>query len=686
MVFAGLAFSYTPAASKACVVKVKAIRQREFLKSALGAALVIFCGLMLWQTPSGEPWVNASYDYLFRFGARAVTNRVALILMDNAAFAQFHQQRGQPWDRGLHAQLLDKLADDGAELVVFDSIFRATNNPAKDDALANAMRRTRHVVLMADQSQVTLPGLAGAEPTLPTEPFLSAVGKNWGVAHLDPDSAYDSIVRRHWPFPSPGPYPSLPETAAKLAGAQLSDVPQERWLRYYGKDGAWAKMSYPFALAQPTNYFRNQIVFIGTQPHTSMPEDGEPDKFRTPYTRLTGEASGGVEIMLTSFLNLVAGDWLRRPVWWAELLVLVISGTLLGGGLCRLRLPTACIFAVAVAVVIALGAISWSYFTNFWFPWLVIAGGQVPCALAWAAGITIYRAQKTNALSRQAAEVVEALPAIPGYELFNPPFGEGAYGKVWLARNEQKQWRALKVIYLAKFDQDVDPYEREFKGISKYQPVSDRHPGLLRVDFVSEKLDGFFYYVMELGDPLEPGWEREPSTYQPRDLVSERIRSQGRKLPVRECIRIGLALTDALNFLHQQGLTHRDIKPQNIIFVNGQPKLTDMGLITEIRPPDQERTAIGTPGYMPPPPELPGTPQADIYALGMVLYVSSTGRKAAVFQEIATNLVDAREPVDFFKLNSIILKACHPDCAERYKTAAEMRCALLETNKALMAK
>jgi serine/threonine protein kinase len=168
--------------------------------------------------------------------------------------------------------------------------------------------------------------------------------------------------------------------------------------------------------------------------------------------------------------------------------------------------------------------------------------------------------------------------------------------------------------------------------------------------------------------------------------VSERIRSQGRKLPVRECIRIGLALTDALNFLHQQGLTHRDIKPQNIIFVNGQPKLTDMGLITEIRPPDQERTAIGTPGYMPPPPELPGTPQADIYALGMVLYVSSTGRKAAFFPEIATNLVDAREPVDFFKLNSIILKACHPDCAERYKTAAEMRCALLETNKALMAK
>jgi CHASE2 domain-containing sensor protein len=665
-------------------VKVKTVRQYEFHKPALGAVLAILCGLILWQTPPGEPWVNASYDYLFRFGTHAVTNKVVLILMDNKAFDQFHQARRQPWDRALHARLLNKLADDGCALVVFDSFFRVPNDPVKDAALANAMRRQHHIVLMAEQAQIAHPDLVGVQPILPSEPFLSAAGTNWGVAWLDPD--LDSFVRRAWPFPSPSSYPSLSWTAARLAGAKLSDVPQERWLRYYGKDGAWTKLSYQFALAQPANYFRNRIVFIGTQPHTSMPDDGEPDKFRTPYTRLTGEASGGVEIMLTSFLNLLDGDWLKRPVWWAELLVLVISGTLLGGGLCRMRLPTACIFAVAVAMVVALGAVSWSYFTNYWFPWLVIAGGQVPCALVWAAGTKIYPAKKTMALSRQPAGVIEDLPDIPGYELFNPSFGEGAYGKVWLAQNEQNQWRALKVIYLAKFDQDVDPYEREFKGINKYKPVSGQHPGLLRVDLVSEKLDGYFYYVMELGDPLELGWERNPSTYKPRDLVSERTSSHGCKLPVRECIRIGLALTDALDFLHQHGLTHRDIKPQNIIFVNGQPKLADMGLIAEIRPPDQERTAIGTPGYMPPPPELPGTPQADIYALGMVLYVSSTGRKAAFFPEIATSLVDALKPSDFFLLNTIILKACHPDCAERYQSAAEMRRALLETQQMLEAK
>jgi CHASE2 domain-containing sensor protein len=669
-------------------VKVKVIGQHEFSKSVLGAAVAVLCGFMLWKMPLGEPWVNASYDYLFRFGAHAVTNRVTLILMDNEAYAynQFRQVRGRPWDRELHARLLNRLADDGCAFVVFDSFFKEPSDPTQDEALAAAMRRQTRIVLMAEQAQVTYLTLFGAQPTPPSEPFLSAAGTNWGVACLDPDS----IVRRHWPFPSPGPYPSLPWTAARLAGASLSENPQERWLRYYGRDGAATRLSYRFALDRPTSYFHDQIVFIGTAPETSVPGGDKTDKFSTPYTLWTRESVGGVEILLTSFLNLMNGDWLRRPAGWVEALMLVTSGLLLGGGLCRMRLWVACAIAAGVALVVAFGAISWSYFTNYWFPWLVIAGGQVPCALAWALAIKIRHALEKRTVSvslsfpHPAAAVVD-LPDAPDYELFNPPFGEGAYGKVWLARNKTGQWRALKAVYLANFDQNTDPYEREFNGIKKYQPVSDQHPGLLRVEFVSEKQAGYFYYVMELGDPLEPGWEGEPSTYKPRDLVSERARSLRRRLPVRECVRIGLALSDALNFLHRQGLTHRDIKPQNIIFVNGQPKLADLGLITEIRPPDQERTLVGTPGYMPPPPERPGTPQADIYALGMVLYVLSTGRSTAYFPEIATTLVEEKDPADFFPLNTVILKACQPDPAQRYASAAEMHQALQAARKTLEA-
>jgi CHASE2 domain-containing sensor protein len=665
-------------------VKVKDISRQEMLRSAQGAALAALCGMMLWSMPLGEAWTHASYDYLFRCGTRAVTNNVVFIMMDNDAYDYFHQTRGQIWDRALHARLLNKLADDGCALVVMDCFFHETRDQAQDTALANAMRRQNHIVLMAEQSEVTHPTLAGMHPLLPAEPFYSAAARNWGVAWLDPDP--DLIVRRHWPFPSPGPYPSLPQIAARLVGTQLSESPHEQWLRYYGREGPWTKMSYRFALTQPTNYFRDRLVFIGSRPRTST-FDGEPDECCTPYTRWTGETTGGAEMMLTCFLNLVNDDWLRRADGWMEALVLVFTGTLLGGGLCRMRPLRASACAAVIAVAVMLGAVSCSYFTNYWFPWLVIAGGQVPCALAWALAVpkasrsaeALVRAQDVRA---QAA-VAEELPEIPGYELLSSPFGQGAYGRVWLARNSAGQWRAVKVIYLKNFRNNVSPYDREFSGISRYQPISDKHPSLLHVDFVSEKLAGHFYYVMELGDPLEPGWERAPSTYKPRDLASECARAQGGRLRAQECLRIGLDLSDALDFLHRRGLTHRDIKPQNVIFVKGRPKLADLGLIAEIRPPDQERTLVGTPGYMPPPPELPGTPQADIYALGVVLYVLSTGRSPAFFPEISTTVAENIEAQEFFAVNTIILKACQPDPAQRYASAEQMHRDLQGAQKAL---
>jgi len=78
---------------------------------ALGAALAVLCGLALWSLAFGEAWTNASYDYLFRFAARPVTNQVVVILMDNLAYKHFSQKREEPWDRDLHAQLLHRLAE-----------------------------------------------------------------------------------------------------------------------------------------------------------------------------------------------------------------------------------------------------------------------------------------------------------------------------------------------------------------------------------------------------------------------------------------------------------------------------------------------------------------------------------------------------------------------------------------------
>jgi CHASE2 domain-containing sensor protein len=671
------------------------IKSHNLFRPAVGAGLTILVGLTLCGIPMGEPWVNASYDYLFRFAARGARNDLVLIVLDK-------QPNDKSWDRDFHRQLLERLSTDGARLVVFDIFFRDPQDAEKDEALAAAMRRQKAVLLMADYATDEIQpadssALKGVitHPVLPAEPFLSAARTNWGVTWLEPDR--DKIVRRHWPFPAPGSFHSLPCKAALLAGAKLSEVPQKQWLRYYAPEAAWTTLSYSSATNQATDFFRNKIVFIGTKPRTTM-LDGERDKFLTPWSRWSGDGGtvGGVEIMATAFLNLLNGEWLRRPSLPIEIGALVLSGAILGSGLCRFRPFASCILAAAAALGVTWAAVTLSHFTNYWFPWLAIVGGQVPCGLAWTlvqpklaprselTAVTFsHPSTGTGPWSSPGLRAPDQIDA-PDYELFQPAFGEGAYGKVWLVRNAIGQWQALKAVYESKFGSHSAPYDREFKGIQRYKPISDKHPGLLRVDFVSRKKpEGYFYYVMELGDSVQAGWERNPLLYLPRDLARVRTMAQSRRLAISECVRIGLALADALDFLHRQGLTHRDIKPSNIIFVRGAPKLADVGLVVEALPPGEERTIVGTPGYMPPTPEAPGTPQADIYGLGMVLYVILTGRDPEYFGEMSTTLLAGAEPGEFTRLKSIILRACDPVSGRRYQSAKELSDGLREMKSAV---
>ena len=96
--------------------------------------------------------------------------------------------------------------------------------------------------------------------------------------------------------------------------------------------------------------------------------------------------------------------------------------------------------------------------------------------------------------------------------------GRGAYGEVWLARDKRRAFRAVKVVFRASFDHDR-PYEREYDGIRKFEPISrsyDHQVQILHVGRQDEQ--GRFYYIMELADDQHTGQQIEPQTYVPKTL------------------------------------------------------------------------------------------------------------------------------------------------------------------------
>src|SRR5436190_19872593 len=90
-------------------------------------------------------------------------------------------------------------------------------------------------------------------------------------------------------------------------------------------------------------------------------------------------------------------------------------------------------------------------------------------------------------------------PNIPDHELLRC-IGQGSYGEVWLARNVLGEFRAVKVIYRKTFEHDR-PYDREFEGIQKFEPISRQHDSQVDILHVGRNDEaGYFYYVMELAD------------------------------------------------------------------------------------------------------------------------------------------------------------------------------------------
>jgi serine/threonine protein kinase/Tol biopolymer transport system component len=174
--------------------------------------------------------------------------------------------------------------------------------------------------------------------------------------------------------------------------------------------------------------------------------------------------------------------------------------------------------------------------------------------------------------------------------------------------------------------------------------------------------------------------------------LKQRLERTG-ALPQEEVLAIGIAICDALDYLHglNPPVVHRDIKPGNVkITSRGQIYLVDFGLAKVVQ--GAERTATGaqglTPGYSPP--EQYGSARtderSDIFSLGATLYAALTGFAPT---DSLARMMDHEQLVrirDYTskaskELASAIEKAMEIDTGQRYQTAAEFRQALLNVQK-----
>ena len=173
-----------------------------------------------------------------------------------------------------------------------------------------------------------------------------------------------------------------------------------------------------------------------------------------------------------------------------------------------------------------------------------------------------------GSVSSVTADKAQTRPHVPDHTLLRS-IGQGSYGEVWLARCTLGHFRAVKLVHRHGFDSDR-PFEREFSGIRRFEPLSRSHEGFVDILQLGRS-DGYFYRVMELADDaaepprseeggaqMEHGGDSavgtrhspasslqppasvplDPGRYVPKTLARQLRRRQ--RLPLDECLPLAL--------------------------------------------------------------------------------------------------------------------------------------------------
>jgi len=201
------------------------------------------------------------------------------------------------------------------------------------------------------------------------------------------------------------------------------------------------------------------------------------------------------------------------------------------------------------------------------------------------------------------------LAAVGQYEMLEL-LGRGQFGEVWRAKAPGGVEVAVKVISQPA---DRETAKRELQALELVKNL--RHPCLMSTLAFWEHQNKV-YIVIELADGTL------------RDRMNECKQEGQQGVAAEELVRYFASAADGLDFLHSKRVFHRDIKPDNILIINGHAKLADFGLARAGDRPDMSVSFAGTPVYMAP--EVWGGkfgPQSDLYSLAMTYAELRLGRR-----------------------------------------------------------
>lgn len=245
--------------------------------------------------------------------------------------------------------------------------------------------------------------------------------------------------------------------------------------------------------------------------------------------------------------------------------------------------------------------------------------------------------------------------------------GRGGMAIVYLGHDpETDREVAVKVLQTEYLYRDTDSkarFRREIQTIARFED-----PSIVQLYDVGEE-DGQPYFVMRFmrGGSLEDKLKDGP-------------------LPLQEAFRLLEQIAPGLDEAHSKGIIHRDLKPGNILFDSrGKPSIADFGVAKIVKTNPSIVTnegTLGTPAYMAPEQIMGGgvDGRADIYALGIILYQTLTGklpfeahmRNLGIATQTAVPSILDENPALPPWIESITTKAMAADRSNRYKTVGEM--------------